>query len=322
MALAPGEARKDLSADALFRSFRSRFASLPDPRSGRGRNPLGRCPDVGLCHVLAQGPIPAGLRRPPLRPRRQLPHDLWDDRVPSDSQMRAILDPVDPVGSCEPRSARSSVACNVARCSNASPIWKAITWRRWTAPRISPPQDPLLLLPGEAPSQRHRHLFPCQLLGATLVHPDLKEVIPLAPEPIIQQDGQTKNDCERNATRRWLKRFRQEHPHLPVIVVEDALMPTPPTSATCVRLGRITSLASSRATTPFSVRAPADSRRARHCRFSRWSIRRRAFCIIFGSATACRSTSRTPTSWSTCWNTGRSTPMGRYSISVGSPTFS
>ena len=29
-----------------------------------------------------------------------------------------------------------------------------------------------------------------QLLGATLVHPDLKEVIPLAPEPIIQQDGQ------------------------------------------------------------------------------------------------------------------------------------
>ena len=31
-----------------------------------------------------------------------------------------------------------------------------------------------------------------QLLGATLVHPDLKEVVPLAPEPIIQQDGQAK----------------------------------------------------------------------------------------------------------------------------------
>ena len=69
-----------------------------------------------------------------------------------------------------------------------------------------------------------------QLLGATLVHPDLKEVVPLAPEPIIQQDGQAKNDCERNATRRWLKRFRQEHPHLPVIVVEDALSQRPPPS--------------------------------------------------------------------------------------------
>ncbi|MGC9200300.1 MAG: transposase, partial [Acidobacteriaceae bacterium] len=67
-----------------------------------------------------------------------------------------------------------------------------------------------------------------QLLGATLVHPDLKEVIPLAPEPIINQDGHTKNDCERNATRRWLQRFRQEHPHLPVIVVEDALSANAP----------------------------------------------------------------------------------------------
>jgi hypothetical protein len=67
-----------------------------------------------------------------------------------------------------------------------------------------------------------------QLLGATLVHPDLKEVIPLAPEPIIQQDGQDKNDCERNATRRWLQAFRREHPHLPVIIVEDALSSNAP----------------------------------------------------------------------------------------------
>lgn len=61
-----------------------------------------------------------------------------------------------------------------------------------------------------------------------LVHPDLKEVIPLAPEPIIKQDGETKNDCERNATRRWLQLFRRDHPHLPVIVVEDALSANAP----------------------------------------------------------------------------------------------
>ena len=75
-----------------------------------------------------------------------------------------------------------------------------------------------------------------RLLGAALVHPDLEEIVPLAPEPIIQQDGQAKNDCERNATRRWLKRFRQEHARLPVIVVEDALSANAPASATCVRL--------------------------------------------------------------------------------------
>ena len=40
MALASGEARKDLSADALFGSLRSRFASLPDLRSGEVEIPL------------------------------------------------------------------------------------------------------------------------------------------------------------------------------------------------------------------------------------------------------------------------------------------
>ncbi len=53
-------------------------------------------------------------------------------------------------------------------------------------------------------------------------------MIPLAPEPIINQDGHTKNDCERNATRRWLKSFRWDYPHLPVIIIKDALSSNAP----------------------------------------------------------------------------------------------
>jgi len=62
-----------------------------------------------------------------------------------------------------------------------------------------------------------------QVLGASLVHPDSRVVIPLAPEMIIPQDGSTKNDCERNAAKRFLPKFREEFPRLPVIVVEDGL---------------------------------------------------------------------------------------------------
>lgn len=62
-----------------------------------------------------------------------------------------------------------------------------------------------------------------QMLGAVVVHPERKEVIPLAPEPIIKGDGATKNDCERNASKRLLTDLRREHPHLKVLVVEDAL---------------------------------------------------------------------------------------------------
>lgn len=62
-----------------------------------------------------------------------------------------------------------------------------------------------------------------QMLGAAIVHPDSREVVPLAPEPIIKQDGTTKNDCERNACKRLLEKIRREHPHLQFIVIEDAL---------------------------------------------------------------------------------------------------
>jgi hypothetical protein len=62
-----------------------------------------------------------------------------------------------------------------------------------------------------------------QMLGAVLVHPDHREVIPLAPEPIVKGDGATKNDCERNAAKRLLSDLRREHPHLKVLIVEDGL---------------------------------------------------------------------------------------------------
>ena len=67
-----------------------------------------------------------------------------------------------------------------------------------------------------------------QMLGAVIVHPDHSEVIPLAPEPIQRQDGDEKNDCERNAARRWLGRFRRDHPVLEVIVTEDGLSSNAP----------------------------------------------------------------------------------------------
>lgn len=62
-----------------------------------------------------------------------------------------------------------------------------------------------------------------QALSAVLVHPDLKQVFPLAVEPIMRQDGKVKNDCERNATIRLIKRLRSSHPNFKIIVVMDAL---------------------------------------------------------------------------------------------------
>ena len=227
MAIALGEVPKDLSADALFRSLRSHFGSLPDPRSGEVEIPL----DDALMSAFAMFSL-KDLSLLAFDHRRRNPSDNFRtiygiNRVPCDSQMRAILDPVDPA------CLRTSFL-EVFHCLQRGKVLERFVYLDGYY---------LVSLDGtgyfssskihctSCLEKHHRNgsvTYSHQLLGATLVHPDLKEVIPLAPEPIIQQDGQTKNDCERNATRRWLKRFRQEHPHLPVIVVEDALSANAP----------------------------------------------------------------------------------------------
>ena len=66
------------------------------------------------------------------------------------------------------------------------------------------------------------------MLCGAIVHPEHKEVFPLAPEPILKTDGAVKNDCERNAAKRFVDDFRREHPHLKVIMLEDALASNAP----------------------------------------------------------------------------------------------
>jgi len=62
-----------------------------------------------------------------------------------------------------------------------------------------------------------------QVLGASIVHPDLRQVIPLAPEPIQNMDGHIKQDCERNAGKRLIKKIRTTHPKLKIIIGGDDL---------------------------------------------------------------------------------------------------
>jgi len=62
-----------------------------------------------------------------------------------------------------------------------------------------------------------------QLLGAVLVHPDKSTVLPLFPEAITRQDGTTKNDCEHNASQRLIPAIRQAFPRLDMIALQDAL---------------------------------------------------------------------------------------------------
>jgi hypothetical protein len=221
------KARKNLSADALYRRLRRRFDTIADHRSETS--------SISLADTLMAGFAMFALKDPSLLAfdqRRNDPHDNFRTifgihNVPCDSQMREILDPVQPD--------------HLRDCFRD--IFQDLQRGKALEPFVYLYGHYLISLDGTGYfSSSKIHCASClekhhrgggityshQLLGASLVHPDHKEVIPLMPEPIIQQDGHTKNDCERNATRRWLQHFRHDHPHLPVIVVEDALSANAP----------------------------------------------------------------------------------------------
>jgi hypothetical protein len=207
-----------LHFDALVRRVRARFDTIPDTR---------RAPQFSLPDTLMAGVALFALKDPSLLAfaRRPLDYNLRTvfglESIPSDTQMRAILDGVDP------DQLRPAFTDVFDRLHDA----RVLDWYQvegcylvaldgveyFCSQKVHCPHCMTRQHTNGTVSYYH------QLLGAAIVHPDCSEVIALAPEPIQRTDGQTKNDCERNAARRWLVRFRQEHPDLPVIVVEDAL---------------------------------------------------------------------------------------------------
>ena len=216
--------RKGLSAPGLLREVRACFEELDDPVSSRG---------LCLAEYLMSGLAVFGLKYPSLLQfdrdartdevvRANLRRLYGIERAPCDTALRARLDAVDP------RQLRAVFKRVFARLQRGKGL-EGFTCL-----------DGHYLLSVDGTgyfSSSHVHCAHCcekhhrdgrttyyhQMLGAVLVHPDKREVFPLAPEPIVKGDGAKKNDCERNAAKRLLSDVRREHPHLKLVVVEDAL---------------------------------------------------------------------------------------------------
>jgi hypothetical protein len=225
MALVAPRERKHLSADALFSVVRSGFAAIPDYRLSDT--------EISLTDALMAAFALFSLKSPSLlafdkhRVEGNLGTIYAIDHVPCDTQMREILDPVSP--------------------ESVRPLFRSVfgQLQRGKALEAMMFLDDyyLLALDGtEYFSSKTIHCASClhkvhrngsityyhQMLGAALVHPDQRAVIPLMPEPIVKQDGTGKNDCERNAAKRFIAKLRKDHPHLKFIVTEDSLSSNAP----------------------------------------------------------------------------------------------
>lgn len=216
--------RKHLCADGLIRTLRACFEKISDPRKD---------PDIPLADALMSACAMFSLKCRSLlafdKQRRagNIRRLFGVGKVPCDSQMREILDPVDLE---ELRPAFSDIFRQVQR---GGALRRFQFLGRYYLVSLDGTQyfqsekvhcDGCLVKTSKNGTVTYCH----QMVGAVIVHPDRRAVLPLCPEPIVKQDGQTKNDCERNATKRLLPKIRSDHPHLRMIVIEDGLASNAP----------------------------------------------------------------------------------------------
>ncbi len=74
--------------------------------------------------------------------------------------------------------------------------------------------------------KEHRHgSIPSshQMLGAAILPPDVRAVIPLRPEPMVTPDGTEKHAGARHAAQRCITKLRHDHPPLTCSITADAL---------------------------------------------------------------------------------------------------
>jgi hypothetical protein len=220
--------RKHLNADALLTTMKTGFEKIEDHRSGNVQHSLGDTLMAGFAMFSLKDPSLLAFDER----RIAAPHNLMTiygmGSIPCDTSMREILDGVDP--------------------NNLRPLFKnafrALQRGKALEQMVFMEGSYLLNLDGtgyfssstlysdacmeKVSTTTGKVTYYLQAVGAAIVHPDFKEVIPLCPEIIRKQDGETKMDCERNAIRRLLKKFRKDHPHLKVIINEDALSSNAP----------------------------------------------------------------------------------------------
>ena len=221
--------RKSLSANALYTTVRDVFNGIPDHRTKQGNV------KVSIKDALMSGLAVFALKYPSLLKFDKDRSDSLKNEnlrsmfsighVPSDTQLREIADEINP---SLLRKAFLKIFADLQRGKvlerfnylNGHYLISLDGTGQFSTSKIFCDQCIKKKTKGGKDGDYTYHH---QMLGASIVHPQMKQVIPLFPEPILSQPGEDKGDCERNASKRWIEQFRKEHPKLRGIVLEDSL---------------------------------------------------------------------------------------------------
>jgi hypothetical protein len=223
--------RKHLSAPGLLSIIHRQFLKISDPRE------FTKDVTISITDHLMSGLAVFGLKCPSLldydrkRSDNVIAQNLSDlyhvNNPPSDTYLRERLDDIDP-DCIRPVFKRVFAAFQRGKgleefeFLDGHVLISGDGTGHFSSNNVCCPQCCVKELQNGTKTYYH------QMFGACVVHPDMKNVIPLCPEVILNRDGGSKNDCERNACKRFLENFQREHPHLKAILVEDGLSSTAP----------------------------------------------------------------------------------------------
>lgn len=221
--------RKFLCAEALVSSIYRQFKKIPDPRK------LPQSTPISFTDVLMSGLAVFGLKFPSLlkfdQNRSVVEENLKTlyhvNNPPSDTYLRERLDELDPKF-IRPAFKKIFAHLQRGKCLedfeflDGSYLLSIDGTGEFSSGKVCCPQ---------CCKKEHKDgtvTYYHQMLGACIVHPEKSNVIALCPEIIQNGDGSEKNDCERNAAKRFLANFVREHPHLKVIIVSDGISSNAP----------------------------------------------------------------------------------------------
>lgn len=221
--------KKHLSFSALRRALSEHFNQIDDRRqSGKVDYRLHDCLMSGFAMMYFQDPSLLAFQK-----RMQdsiqvnnLNKVFTVADIPSDTQMRDVLDPLSP--------------------SELEGVFPEFLHRLQRGRHLADYQllDGMYLVPIDGSqyfSSKKVHCPHClvatskgkkryhhNILQSAIVCPGMRQVFPFAPEQISNKDGGTKQDCELNAGKRLIQKIRKAHPKLRIIIGGDDLYSNQP----------------------------------------------------------------------------------------------
>lgn len=223
---------ESLSLEAVVSLLSDTFHRLPDPRHpDRVSFLLHDTLLTGFACMFFQHPslLEFQRRMKERRGRCNLETLFGVRKVPSDSQMREILDPLptEPLRQLLPRLFEKIRRAGWAKhfktqlaTGNQQDDYYCVALDGTQYFHSTKLECPTCLIKTDASGQAH---YSHSVVAATLVKAGSRKVLPLDVEPVQNSDGSGKQDCELNAAKRLVKRLRGEHRQMAVIITGDDL---------------------------------------------------------------------------------------------------